>query len=215
MTSVEEVRERLGVIRSRIDQLGTDVAVVAVTKTFATEVIDVVREAGIEDLGENYAQELVAKAERMPEPQPRWHFMGQLQRNKVSKIGPYVHLWQSIDSIALAESVARHVPGASVLLQVNLADEENRGGVTWSGLDALHQSAINAGLDVRGLMGVAPIADEGAVRATFRRLAEEVKQRHLHEVSMGMSNDYEIAVQEGSTMVRLGTALVGSRPNSG
>jgi hypothetical protein len=182
-----------------------------VTKGHTAETVQAALAAGLDDLGENYAQELVEKAGAV-DGDPRWHFIGQLQRNKVRQVAHLVDLWQSVDRLRLGEEIARHRPGASVLVQVNLTDDPNRGG-TKPGLAAgLVEGLRDLGLDVRGLMAVAPQGDEATARAGFRIVRELADRLSLAERSIGMSGDFEAAIQEGSTMVRIGEALFGARP---
>lgn len=221
-------------VRDRISRAGGDpasVRLVAVTKAHPAAIVRAALAAGLVDLGENYAQELVAKASEIEgaieveanaegkaeieaevEVEPRWHFIGQLQRNKVRQIAPLVHLWQSVDRLRLGEEIARHQPGAAVLVQVNLTDDPGRGG-TKPGLTAgLVEGLRDLGLDVRGLMAVAPTGDEATARAAFRVVRDLADRLTLTERSIGMSEDLEAAVKEGSTMVRVGSALFGARP---
>ncbi len=208
---MEAVAERVAEVRRRIRAAGGDpeaVTVVAVTKGFGIEQVEAVRRAGIEDIGENYSQELLAKrAEARGEP--RWHFLGAIQRRKVKAMAPFVHLWQSVDRLVAGHEVARHAPGASVLVQVNVTERPGRPGCAWSDAPALVEGLRQAELDVRGLMAVG--STDGS-RQQFRRLASLRDTLELQEVSMGMSEDLEVAVEEGSTMVRVGRAIFGPRP---
>jgi pyridoxal phosphate enzyme (YggS family) len=207
-------------VRDRIARAGGDpvsIRLVAVTKAHPAATVRAALDAGLVDVGENYAQELFAKASEVEaevevEAEPRWHFIGQLQRNKVRQIAPVVHLWQSVDRLRLGEEIARRRPGASVLVQVNLTDDPSRGG-TRPGLTAgLVEGLRDLGLDVRGLMAVAAAGDEATARTGFRVVRELADRLSLAERSIGMSEDFEAAVKEGSTMVRIGSALFGARP---
>jgi uncharacterized pyridoxal phosphate-containing UPF0001 family protein len=200
----ERVAERVAEVRARI---GPSVAIVAVTKGFEADAARAALDAGVADVGENYAQELEAKAADVPGA--RWHFLGHVQTNKVAKLAPHVALWQGVDTEHAGAAIARHAPGASVLVQVNLSGLPQRNGCDWSDAPALVEQAKHHGLDVRGLMGVAG-PDDG--RGQFRRLKAMAGDLGLAVVSMGMSGDYDVAVEEGSTMVRLGTVLFGPRP---
>jgi hypothetical protein len=208
------IRANADRVRGRIVDAGGDlesVRIVAVTKGQPAEAIAAAVEAGLLDIGENYAQELTAKAGQV-DAAVRWHFIGQLQRNKVRQVAHLVSVWQSVDRLRLGEVIARHQPGAAVLVQVNLTDDPNRGG-TKPGLAAgLVDGLRDLGLDVRGLMAVAPEGDEATARTGFRIVRDLADRLSLPERSIGMSNDFEAAVQEGSTIVRLGTVLFGSRP---
>ena len=206
-------------VRDRIAAAGGDprsVALVAVAKGFGVAEIAAACEAGVVDIGENYAQDLLAKASGPDggwpaHRAPRWHFLGAVQRRKVRAIAPNVHLWQALDRLAAGHEVARHAPGAAVLVQVNITGLPARPGCPWADTPLLVDGLRQAGLDVRGLMGVGAREEP---RAQFRRLAALRRDLGLREVSMGMSDDLEIAVEEGSTMVRVGRALFGPRPQA-
>ena len=214
---MEGVAERLAAVRDRIDRAGGDwraVTVVAVTKGFGVDHVREAYAAGLRQFGENYAQELLGKAgvERVggtrPTTAPRWHFLGAVQRRKVRDLAPWVQVWQGVDRLAEGTEIARRAPGAAVLVQVNVTGATGRNGCRWGDAPPLVEALRHAGLDVRGLMCVGPEEDP---RPYFRRLARLAARLELAEVSMGMSGDLEVAVQEGSTMVRLGTALFGPR----
>ncbi len=211
---VELVAERADRLRARIREL-TDrpVTLVAVTKGHPPEIAAAALAAGCVDLGESYAQELVPKAAALADGDvaPRWHFIGRLQSNKVRALAGIVTLWHTIDRDSLAVEVARRSPGASVLVQLDLAGLPGRGGCDPAEVPALVGRCRELGLDVRGLMGVgAPGTPEDA-RPGFRLLDDLAGELGLDERSMGMSGDLEVAVEQGATLVRVGTALVGPR----
>jgi uncharacterized pyridoxal phosphate-containing UPF0001 family protein len=135
-----------------------------------------------------------------------------VQRNKVRALAPIVHLWQSVDRLELGEEIAKRAPGAAVLVQVNLSGEPQKGGCSWSDLPALVSGVRELDLDVRGLMGVGPQDDPDATGAAFRRLVATADDMGLPERSIGMTDDLEIAIEAGSTMVRVGRDLFGDRP---
>jgi len=202
-----EVSERSGG-RSRI---------VAVSKSQPLESIIEVTAAGCRRIGENYAQELAAKAALFSlhppaGPAPRWHFIGQLQRNKVRLVAPHATWWHTVDRPSLADEVARRSPGASVLVQLDLAGIPGRGGCEPGTAPGLVDHARAAGLDVVGLMGVAPPGPPESARPGFRLLVQMADDLGLPERSIGMSGDADVAVEEGATVVRVGSALVGPRP---
>ena len=207
------VTEAAAAVRERIAGTGRDpatVTVVAVTKGFGADAVRAAVDAGLVDVGENQAQQLLAKVGEGVPAEVRWHFLGPVQRNKVRKLAPHVALWHGIDRPAAGAEVARHRPGAAVLVQVNLSGDEARPGCGWDEAPALVEGLRGDGLDVRGLMGVAS-RGEGA-RDQFRRLAALRDDLGLDELSMGMSGDLEVAVEEGATIVRIGAALFGARP---
>lgn len=223
--TVEEVRERLAALRNQIVAAGGSpetVGIVAVTKTFPAAVAAIALEAGLVDLGENYSQELASKAIDVAallanQPGialPRWHFIGGLQRNKVKRIAHLVSLWQTVDRLELVTEIANRSPGAAVLIQVNTTAEPQKSGATAASVPGLVESARRLGLDVRGLMTIGP-TDGSDPRPSFSDLRKLADRLDLIECSMGMSGDVTEAVSEGSTMVRVGTALFGHRPPRG
>ncbi len=216
--------ERLARVRDRIAAAGGDpdrVRIVAVTKQVPAERVAEAVALGCVDLGESYAQEMAAKAARLEEllgpdgPRLRWHYIGALQRNKVRLVAADVHLWQSVDRLALAAEIARRAPGAPVLVQVNVSGAEQQHGCPPARVGAVVEGCRDLGLDVRGLMCIGARGDEPEVRASFRRLGELADRHDLPERSMGMSGDLELAVAEGATLVRVGTALFGPRSAPG
>ena len=210
---VEQIAQRHRDIEARIAaRTDRPVRVVAVTKGHPVEVAAAALAAGCGDLGENYAQELVAKADRIGRPGPDWHFVGQLQRNKVRSISEITALWHTVDRASLAAEIARRAPGAEVLVQLDLAGLPGRGGCDPDEAPALVEHCAGLGLAVRGLMGVGPPGDPELARPGFRRLVAMADDLGLPERSIGMSADLDVAVEEGSTLLRVGTALVGPRP---
>lgn len=215
MIDAGSVAERLAQVRSRIAEAGgRDVVVLAVTKGFGSDAVAAARTVGLEDLGENYAQELIAKAETADRPPPRWHAIGRLQRNKVRLLTPHVWCWQSVDRASLATEIARRAPGARVLVQVAAWDEEQKGGAPPSDVPALVESCRGDGLDVAGLMAVAPFGGGAIASRGFAAVRALADRLDLRECSMGMSDDLTEAVAEGSTMVRVGRGLFGPRSSA-
>lgn len=211
-----DVGERLAEIRARIEAAGrasADVVVVAVTKGFGAAAVDAANAAGLCDVGENYAQELEAKAGAAGAgDNRRWHFLGRIQRNKVRAIAPLVHLWQGVDRVEAGEEIARRAPGAKVLVQVRLAGDEHRNGCAPDEVPALVERLGGLGLDVRGLMAVGAQGPPELARPGFRKVSALADRLGLVERSMGMTDDLGVAVEEGSTMVRVGRGLFGARP---
>jgi pyridoxal phosphate enzyme (YggS family) len=214
------VAEGIAAVRARIDAAAQDggrdpqeVTLVVVTKSVASEAIRDALAAGATDIGENRAQDLVAKARALCTDDagaPRWHFIGRLQRNKVRAIAPYVSLWQSVDRDELVTEIARRAPGARVLVQVNVGGEQQKGGCAPADTAGLVAHCRAHGLDVEGLMTVPPEAgDPTPSFVTLRSLSDELG---LATCSMGMSGDYERAIRAGATMVRVGSAIFGPRP---
>jgi PLP dependent protein len=217
------IRERVEAARARAGT-PTEVAVVAVTKTHPVELLRAAGEAGITEVGENRVQELESKVAELGRDSFRWHLIGHLQRNKVRRAIPFFDLLHSLDSVRLARQLSSDATALGrevrALVQVNTSGEESKFGFQGdAALGAIAEMAELPGLRLVGMMTMAPyVADERVLRRTFagaRRLHEEATRQvpgfepvHL---SMGMSNDFEIAVEEGSTMVRVGTVLFGER----
>jgi hypothetical protein len=189
------------------------VTVLAVTKGFGPEAIAAARTVGLSEVGENYAAELLAKAPGPPGT--RWHFLGSIQRNKVPALAPLVHLWQGVARAVEGERIAGCAPGAAVLVQVDCTGRAGRNGCGPEAVPGLVRDLGGLGLEVRGLMTVAPQGDPAAVAAAFGLVANLADTLGLPERSMGMTDDLEAAVAAGSTMVRVGRGLFGDRPPRG
>jgi pyridoxal phosphate enzyme (YggS family) len=188
------------------------VRILAVTKGFGTDAVAAAAAAGLDAIGENYAQELVTKAATAAEVGVAVHFIGQLQTNKVRQIAAAVGVWESVDRVRLVDEIARRAPGATVLIQVDATGEPGKGGCPVADVPDLVATARAAGLTVDGLMTVGPTTGgPEAARLPFRTVRRLADELGLATCSMGMSGDLEVAVEEGSTQVRVGTALFGPR----
>jgi pyridoxal phosphate enzyme (YggS family) len=210
------VGERLAVVRDRIERAGGDVRVmtlVAVTKDFGPDAVQAALANGLVEVGENRADQLVDKATAVPRG-VFWHYLGRVQRNKVAALAPHVSLWQAVDRIAAGEEIAKRAPGADVLVQVNISGEPQKHGAPAEEALALVVHLTALGLDVRGLMAVGPTGPPEAARPGFRALAALADRLALPVRSMGMTDDLEVAIQEGSTMLRIGRGLFGGRPST-
>ena len=228
------LRENLPRVQDRIEQAvgrsgrSNHVRIVAVTKGHSAAAIRAAVSAGLRDCGENRVTELESKVEELGRDAATWHLIGHLQRNKVRKAIPLFDVVHSIDSLRLAQELSAEAVRAGVvvngLVQVNASGEEAKGGIditddVSAGVAAVQTIASLPGLQVQGVMTMAPfVDDEKILRTTFARTrklfdecAADVTDFDAQHVSMGMSNDFEIAVEEGSTMVRLGTILFGER----
>lgn len=213
--------------RSLLHKLPASVTLVAVSKTYPVAAIFECYEAGQRHFGENRVQELVAKHEALPKD-VRWHLIGHLQRNKVKQIAPFVHLIHSIDSLRLLSEVNKEAAANNrvidVLLQFHIAMEETKFGFSLEEAETMLTGSEYAQchhVRVTGVMGMASFTDDREkVREEFkglRTMFSQLKERyftgqpHFSTISMGMSSDWPLAVEEGSTMVRVGSALFGSR----
>jgi PLP dependent protein len=211
-------------IKEQLDR--KNVTLVAVSKTKPAEEIMALYELGHRDFGENYVQELVDKQAQLPKD-IRWHFIGHLQTNKVKYIAPFVHLIHGVDSFKLLQEISKQGTKQGrqmdVLLQMHIAQEETKFGLDESELKALVADLADVPLKnihIKGMMGMASFTDNKAqVQKEFQYLHGLFKQYtalqtsniHFQILSMGMSGDYEMAVEEGSTMVRIGSLLFGER----
>jgi pyridoxal phosphate enzyme (YggS family) len=214
--NVSMVRSRMEDAARRVGRDPGDITLVAVTKTHPTETILGAYRAGLRDFGENRVQEAASKilALRDEGCTPRWHLIGHLQTNKVKVALDLFDILHSVDSKRLAETIAKHARGpVAVLVEVNVAGESTKFGAAPESVPELVRSLRQLpNIDVRGLMTVAPRVDDPEdVRPIFRRLRHLGGELHLPELSMGMTDDFEVAIEEGSTLVRVGRAIFGPR----
>jgi PLP dependent protein len=216
VTELGGLAERLQRVRQQIAaEGGQDVAVLGVTKGHPVEAIAAAAAVGLTAIGENYAQELVAKLEDRSFG-VAVHFIGQLQTNKVRQVAGLVDVYETVDRPSLVGELAKRAPGARVLVQVNTTAEPNKGGCPVGDTEGLVERSAAAGLSVEGLMTIGPTEGGAeAARPAFRTLRGLCDRLHLRTCSMGMSDDFLVAVQEGSTEVRLGSVLFGMRPDPG
>jgi pyridoxal phosphate enzyme (YggS family) len=210
------VRENLQRIRERIASAGgTNVKVVAVTKSLPASAWTVASAVGCDAIGENYAQEITSKSIAVANHVPV-HFIGQLQSNKVRHLTGLVDVWQTVDRESLLREIVKRAEGLDsprIFVQVNTTNELNKGGCEPREARRLVELARSLGCRVDGAMTVGPTsADVKETREAFAVLRDVADDLGLVERSMGMTGDLEIAVEEGSTMVRIGTALFGQRP---
>jgi len=212
-----DVENRLAGVRARIDAVERtwrhSVEVMAVTKGFSDAAVAAAAGAGCRSIGENYAQDLLSKEDVIEATGVDVHFIGRLQSNKVRQLAHLVTVWATIDRASLIDEVAKRVPGGKVLLQVNATGEEQKGGCLPADVPMLLEHSRAMGLDVRGLMTVGPtgILPE-ATRLAFQTVRRLVDDHSLAVCSMGMSGDLDIAIECGSTEIRVGSALFGQRP---
>jgi pyridoxal phosphate enzyme (YggS family) len=219
------IHQRIGAAAKRAGRVADDVTLIAVSKTHTADTIRAAFELGVRHFGENRVQEWEGKRNALQDLQAEWHLVGHLQSNKAAKAARFFHSVDSIDDFALAQRLdrARSELGESrklrVLIEVRIAPEETKSGAARGELVALAEqvSSLN-GLDVQGLMCIPPFLDDPErVRPYFKELRElkETLERRLGKklpvLSMGMSHDFEVAIEEGATEVRIGTALFGTR----
>jgi len=214
--NVERVRERIAAAAIRSGRLAGEVQLVAVTKTVSPERVEEALAAGCVVLGESKVQEAKAKIS-IVSSRPRWHMVGHLQSNKARDAVAMFELIQSVDSVKLAAELSNCAERAGrtqpVLLEVNVGDEASKFGLKPDAVaEALAQINTLPRIEVQGLMTVAPfLPDPAQVRPYFRRLRELRDALKLRELSMGMTHDFETAIEEGATLVRIGTAIFGER----
>lgn len=215
-----DVAANLATVRARIARAATRagrdpaaVRLIAVTKTKPAALVRAALEAGVTDIGENYVQEAIDK--RAAVGAGCWHLIGHLQRNKAARAVETFDCIQTIDSPALAATVARHAAAAGrtmrVLVEVKLGGEASKSGVAPDDLPALLAALRVPQLAVEGLMTVPPAGEPETARPHFRALRELSERAGLRELSMGMTDDFEVAIEEGATMVRIGRAIFGAR----
>lgn len=226
---VQTVRARISEAATRAGRSANEVRLVAVTKTVeAARVAEAVR-AGITDLGENYVQEARTKIPEVgaalagTSASPSWHLIGHLQRNKAKYCAKLFSLIHSVDNYQLAQEIGKHATKQGktqpVLVEINLADQpERKGAALGDALALCEQVAGVPGVELRGLMSMAPFSeDPEPARPYFARLRglfEQLPAAHRQTLSMGMSNDFWVAIEEGATLVRIGTAIFGRRNNA-
>jgi hypothetical protein len=221
--TLPEVRERIALAARAAGRDAAAVRLVAVTKGHPLEAVDAALAAGLSDLGENRLHELETKVAARGREGVTWHMIGHVQGRKARRLVELADVIQSVDSVSLAERLSRIAVESGIevtgLAQVNTSGERSKGGFdAEDAVEQIHRIAELPGLRVRGLMTMAPLVDDEAVLSgAFAGLRELLERIHAvtgavgHELSMGMTNDLDIAIREGSTMVRIGTALFGER----
>lgn len=214
--NVSIVEERIGRACARSGRAREEVTLVAVSKTFPAGFVDEAIAAGITEVGENRVQEAREK-KTLVRGNARWHLIGHLQSNKAKDAVKLFDVIQAVDSLDLAEKIARaagaHGKRQEVMLQVNIGDEPQKSGIARSDAAAVaRQASALASLHVIGLMAIPPIGTVDTSRSYFRELRAMRDALGLQHLSMGMSEDFEAAIEEGSTIVRVGRAIFGSRP---
>ena len=217
MQTLSDVKERIARAAERAGRKPEEITLVAVTKTHGPEEINEAIACGVTDIGENKVQEILSKYDQITKG-VRWHLIGHLQTNKVKSVVDKVDMIHSVDSLHLAEEIDRRCKAIGktmdILIQVNAAGEEQKSGIAPEEFPALYEAITKlSNLRVRGLMQIAPDTDDTeALRKYFRIVKDLFDQIPGADVlSMGMSGDFEIAIEEGANMVRIGTAIFGER----
>jgi pyridoxal phosphate enzyme (YggS family) len=208
------VRERIARAAERAKRDPADILLLAVTKVFPADIIREAYDLGLRDFGENYVQEFEDKAPAVADLEgARYHLIGHLQSNKSKKAAELFHTIQTVDSVKLARRLDEVGKSLDIMLEVKLSQEDAKSGVAPDGLPDLLAGVLSCGnLTLRGLMTMPPWSDDPeAARPIFRQLRELADVHGLGGLSMGMSHDLETAIEEGSTCVRVGTALFGKR----
>ncbi len=214
--NLRELERRIARAAQRAGRSPAEITIVAVTKEVEPEAIEVALKAGIRHIGENRVQEARGKVERLStlEPRPIWHMVGHLQTNKVKTAVEIFDIIHSIDSLRLAQAVSQRAQSTiPVLLQVNVSGEGTKSGFSVAELSqAAGEIARLPRLEVKGLMTIAPmVADAEEVRPIFKKLRQLRDELGLEHLSMGMTDDFEVAVEEGATIVRIGRAIFSER----
>jgi pyridoxal phosphate enzyme (YggS family) len=215
--SYEQVLDRIRSAALRVGRDPSAVTLVAVSKSKPVSDIRALYDLGHRDFGENRAQEMAEKAAVLP-ADIRWHFVGALQTNKTRLVRPITELLHSMDRGSLASAWAKGIGLAPpVLIQVNTGAEPQKAGVSADEAPALLQTLLDLGIAVRGLMAIPPVADDAEEMrphfAQLRQLRDSLAELHpgVRELSMGMTDDFEIAVEEGASFIRVGRAIFGAR----
>ena len=192
---------------------GGSAQIMAVTKGFPKEAAVAAYQTGITLLGENYAQELIKKHEALPGLEVEWHMIGSLQRNKVRKLSEIVSVWQTVDRVSLLSEIAKYHPSAKVLIQINPLQIPNKAGCSVPEAEILLEQGAEMGLFIKGVMAVGMQGNLEETSKIFREAVDFAERFELPERSIGMTEDLEVAIDYGSTLLRIGRALFGDRPN--
>jgi pyridoxal phosphate enzyme (YggS family) len=212
--NLDSIRARIGAAAQGSGRGSDEVTLIVVTKTFPASDVQILYDLGVRDFGENRDQEASVKSLELPDD-CRWHFQGQIQSNKLKSIAEWADVLHSIDDIAHARKLNSLVAEKDVFVQVSLDNLPNRGGVLPNLLpDFLEEISALANLNLRGLMAVAPLGEEPArAFSRLKELSDQVVRVHpkAHEISAGMSNDFEAAITQGATHIRIGSQILGVR----
>lgn len=220
--NLRSVRERIDAACQRSRRDPAEIRLIAVTKTFPADTVNRAAALGLHDVGENRVQELREKADAVTFP-VRWHLIGHLQSNKAKVAARLCSVIHSVDSLNLAQKLSRELESLDrdieALIQVNIGSEEQKSGVSMASAPALaREIATLPRIRLVGLMTIPPVADPDHTRRYFAemrtlrdRIRDDMKDENFRELSMGMTDDFEVAIEEGSTMIRVGRAIFGAR----
>lgn len=213
-SNLDSIRARIGAAVQGSGRNPDEVTLIVVTKTFPASDVQILYDLGVRDFGENRDQEASVKSLELPDD-CRWHFQGQIQSNKLKSIAEWADVLHSIDDISHARKLNSLVAEKDIFVQVSLDNLPNRGGVLPNLLpDFLEEVSALANLNLRGLMAVAPLGEEPArAFSRLKELSDQVVRVHpkAHEISAGMSNDFEAAIAQGATHIRIGSQILGVR----
>ena len=209
---IEEVKERAQklaeVVKTKSDG---NAILLPVTKGFGTREVQAMLEVGLTKIGESYAQEILEKRKMITDNRIAWHMIGGVQRNKVRKLSETVDLWHSVDRKELITEISKYKKNSKILIQVSLNDRYQQGGCSPENVPDLIEFASDKGINVEGLMTIGVDQDIDATKNVFAELGKLSEKMGLKEISMGMSNDFEIAIDYGATILRVGRSIFGER----
>lgn len=221
--SIDNIRKQISFYSEKFNN--QNIKLIAVSKTFPAEKIEETYNSNIVDFGENYVQELISKKEKLSHLKINWHFVGHLQTNKVKFIAPFIYLIHSVDSVKLAKELDYRANEFNrkikILVEVNTSREATKFGVEPNNtLNFLSEISNLKNIEIEGLMTIGPFTDEkNESRKSFQKLNEllvqtnklKITKKPLTQLSMGMTHDFPIAIEEGATILRIGTAIFGNR----
>ena len=210
---IEEIKERAQqlseLVRTKSDG---NAILLPVTKGFGAREVQAMLEVGLTKIGESYAQEILEKRKMITDNRIAWHMIGGVQRNKVRKLSETVDLWHSVDRKELITEISKYQKNSKILIQVSLNDRHKQGGCSPENVPDLIEFASDKGINVEGLMTIGVDQDIDATKNVFAELGKLSEKMGLKEISMGMSNDFEIAIDYGATILRVGRSIFGERP---
>ena len=209
---IDEVKERAQklaeVVKTKSDG---NAILLPVTKGFGAREVQAMLEVGLTKIGESYAQEILEKRKMITDNRIAWHMIGGVQRNKVRKLSETVDLWHSVDRKELITEISKYQKNSKILIQVSLNDRHKQGGCSPENVPDLIEFASDKGINVEGLMTIGVDQDIDATKNVFAELGKLSQTMGLKEISMGMSNDFEIAIDYGATILRVGRSIFGER----